>query len=613
MPVASGHGSDYNNMIFPYQTELETRGIFGMKAKKPEKQISVLLLAALLALALLCGCGLPGSGSSAPKLRFPGRVKARTEDTVLSLANLQHQDVPEAAELLMQMTALEELDLGSDGVWTGGEEGQSNAGNGSAGGARDLTWEDLRTLREAAPEARFLYRFCLYGKDFTTLDEAMDLSGIPVTDEAAALKAVLPLMENCSALDMDSCGVPDSVMADLREAWPEKNVVWRVNAGSDYSFRTDAKELDLSTLSHRDVAETAEALALLPGLETVELGTDGAWTGNPPELTKETASVERPEEATRDLTWKDLHTLQDAAPQAQFQYRFRFYGRDFTTADELMDLNHSTMTDNAEAVRDILPLMKNCKKLDMDSCGVPSETMAEIRDDYPDMDVVWRIWFGYYNIYSCRTDIELMVNSSGSAGMNDENAKDLKYCTKVKRLDMGHNWNMHDWSFLSYMKDLEICIITVSGWTDINMLEGLTNLEYLEICPIGHGYCGVLDLSPLRNLTNLEHLNICGISYTSNWEVLKNLTKLKRLWIGHWTASGFPEGAIDELRAALPNTEINVTELSAATGSWKGGDGQTGPFPERYRLLREQMEYDKNWGYFPTSEQDPLYRAPWER
>ena len=566
----------------------------------------VLLL--VLAAAVLCGCGLAGNGSSAPRLRFPGRVRARADDTRLSLEKLTHQEVPEAAELLMQMTALEELDLGSDGLWTGDGEA---ADAGTPAAPRDLTPEDLLTLRRAAPEAAFLYRFRLYGRDFTTADEVMDLKDVTVTDEAVALEEILPLMERCRTLDMDSCGVSDQGMVRLREAWPEMNVIWRVKAGDGLSFRTDSTELDLSSLSHRDVAETAEALKLMPDLKTVELGTDGAWTGNPPELTRETAMTERPEEATRDLTWKDLHTLQDAAPQAQFLYRFRFYGRDFSTTDEAMDLNHSTMTDNGEAVRDILPLMKNCRYLDMDSCGVPSEIMAEIRDDYPEMDVVWRIWFGYN--YCCRTDIELMVNSSGTAGMTDETSKELKYLTKVKRLDMGHNHQMHDWSFLSYMKDLEICIITVSGWTDIDMLEGLTNLEYLEICPIDHNYCGVLDLSPLGGLTNLEHLNICGISETSHWEVLKNLTKLKRLWIGAWTAQGFPEGAIDELRAALPNTEINVTEYSAATGSWKGGDGQTGPFPERYALLREQMEYDKNWGYFPRPEEDPLFLAPWER
>ena len=373
--------------------------------------------------------------------------------------------------------------------------------------------------------------------------------------------------------------------------------------------KIDEKTLDLRTLSHRDVAETVELLKKMPDLETVELGTDGAWTGVQPELTYESTLVERPEAASRDLSWEDLRMLQEAAPDAEFLYKFCFYGREFTTRDTKMDLNHSEMADGGEAVRNILPLMKHCRYLDMDSCGVPSEEMAKIRDAYPDMDVVWRIWFGYN--FSCRTDIELMVNSYCAEGMTDELTQDLKYCTKVKRLDMGHNPDLHDWSFLSYMPDLEICIITVSGWTDIEMLRNLTNLEYLEICPISHEYCGVLDLSPLENLTNLEHLNICGISYTSNWEVLKNLTKLKRLWIGHWTAYGFPEGAIEELQEALPNTEINTTEMAAAVGTWKGGNGQEPPFPERYALLREQMQYGNYWNVIPLPGNDLKYDAPW--
>ena len=560
---------------------------------------------------LLCGCAaFPANSSDAPKLRFPEHVVARADDAQLDLGKLNHEDVPAAAELLMQMPQLEELDLGSDGAWTGdGAEGTQEPA--AAEAARDLTWEDLRTLQEAAPQAKLLYRFRFCGRDFTTADEAMDLSGRPMTDNGAEMREILPLMKNCRALDMDSCGVSNETMAEICKDYPDIDVVWRVEYGTELSCRTDEKKLDLSTLSHKDVAGVAEQLTWLRELEEIELGSDGAWTGDPPKLTQETASVERPDEATRDLSWVDLHTLQDAAPQAQILYRFRFYGRDFTTTDEEMDLNHSPMTDNGAAVREILPLMKNCRTLDMDSCGVPSETMAEIRDDYPDMDVIWRIWFGYG--YCCRTDIELFVCSSGTEGLRDDNTHELKYCTKVKRLDMGHNLYLHDWNFLSYMKDLEICIITVGGWTEIGMLENLTNLEYLEICPIDHNYCGVLDLSPLANLTNLEHLNICGISQTSNWEVLKNLTKLKRLWIGHWTACGFPEGAIEELREALPNTEINTTEYSAATGSWKGGDGQSGPFPERYRLLREQMEYDKNWGYFPKPEEDPKYKPPWSR
>ena len=106
--------------------------------------IGVLLL--ILAAAMLYGCGLAGNGSSAPRLRFPGHVRARADDTRLSLEKLTHQDVPEAAELLMQMTALEELDLGSDGLWTG--EGQAEGEAASPATLRDLTPEDLLTLRE---------------------------------------------------------------------------------------------------------------------------------------------------------------------------------------------------------------------------------------------------------------------------------------------------------------------------------------------------------------------------------------------------------------------------------------------------------------------------------
>ena len=346
----------------------------------------ILIVTAILLTIQLCGCGASSANSSdEPKLRFPDKVVTRADDTELDLSKLSHENVTEAAELLRQMPELKEIDLGTDGAWA------ENA----AEAIRDLSWEDLQTLQSAAPQAELLYRFRFCGRDFSTADEEMDLSNCRMADDGAAVREILPLMKNCRYLDMDSCGVSDDAMTEIRDEFPEIKVVWRVGTGTAFSCRTDAKELDLSELSHRDVADTAAMLKLLPELESVELGSDGAWTGNPQELTQETASEERPAEATRDLTWEDLHTLQDAAPQAQLLYRFRFYGRDFTTTDEEMDVNHSLMTDNGEAVREILPLMKKCRYLDMDSCGVPSEIMAEIRDAYPKIDVVWRVWFGY--------------------------------------------------------------------------------------------------------------------------------------------------------------------------------------------------------------------------
>ena len=272
-----------------------------------------------------------------------------------------------------------------------------------------------------------------------------------------------------------------------------------------------------------------------------------------------------------------------------------------------MDLNHSTMMDEGAAVKDILPLMKHCKHLDMDSCGVSSESMAEIRDAYPDMDVVWRIWFAL-NTFTARTDIETLWCANFYPYMWDETTQDLKYLTKLRYLDLGHNLELHDWSFLEYMPDLEVLIITASGWNTLDMLANCTKLEYLEIIPYAHLD---LDLHPLANMTELEHLNMCGMGKTEGWEVLLNMPKLKRLWIGKATAYYFPEGAMEQILEAHPDTNILYLTEGAATEAWRVNPD--GSVPERYTLLREQFDYDHWPKHAPYPYNDPLYKAPWER
>ena len=371
------------------------------------------------------------------------------------------------------------------------------------------------------------------------------------------------------------------------------------------SYPADTEKLSLTALKHADVEKTAELIRQMPMLKSIDLGEDGAWTPGTAELTAETAAVERPAEATRDLSWEDILAIREAAPKADVIYRFRFFGRNFTTLDREMDLNHSPMSDEGAAVRRVLPCMQRLQYLDMDSCGVSSESMAKIRDDYPDVAVVWRIWFAN-GTFTVRTDIEMLWCANFYAYMTDEFTQELKYCTRLKYLDLGHNLELHDWSFLEYMPDLEVLIMTASAWDDLHSISGCTKLEFLEAIPPAHTY---VDLTPLAPLVNLKHLNICGIGESDGWEVLLNMKKLERLWIGTYTACSFPEGAIDQIRAALPNTEINVTEQAAAVGSWRiNPDGTT---PERYLLLRQQFDYD-NWpSHAPYYYNDPKYNPPW--
>ena len=372
------------------------------------------------------------------------------------------------------------------------------------------------------------------------------------------------------------------------------------------AHQADETRLDLSGLTHKDVPETAELLKQMPELEYVDLGTDGAWTETErAELNAETAAAERPAEATRDLTWQDLLMLQEAAPRADLDYRFVFYGRYLSTLSEEMDLNHSVMSDEGAAVREILPLMKHCKRLDMDSCGVSSEAMAKIRDDYPEMEVIWRIWFAY-NQFTMRTDSERLWCANFYPYMWDEYTQELKYLTHLKYLDLGHNLQLHDWSFLRYMPDLEVLILTSSSWESLDMLENCTKLEFLEIIPYAHLD---LDLQPLEKMTNLEHLNITAMGKTENWEVLLNMKKLKRLWIGEETGYYLPEGAEKQIREALPDTEIMFRGGGAATGSWR--INPDGTIPERYALLREQFDYDHWPSVAPYPYNDPKYNPPW--
>lgn len=339
------------------------------------------------------------------------------------------------------------------------------------------------------------------------------------------------------------------------------------------------RRLELTGLQHGDIDTVAQLLQQMPRLFYVDLGE---------------------EESDRDLRWEDIRRLQEACPGVDFRYAFTLFGKSFTTLDTEMNFHHITMDDEGAAVKEVLPCMTSCRLLDMDFSGVSSERMAEIRDAYPEMKVVWRIWFGAN--CSVRTDVERILASNLDHKLTDENTRDLKYCTAIRLLDVGHNTMLQDFSFLSYMPDLEVAIICITGLKDLSPISGCTKLEYLEINTLYEGQG--LDLSPLGSLTNLEHLDMCRLGNVRGWEALKNLTKLKRLWIGALT--WLPDGAREELEAALPDTVINWDTYTGSDDTWRFTEDHTG-YNERYALLREQFEYRDYTNVSSAWYNDPMY------
>ena len=359
----------------------------------------------------------------------------------------------------------------------------------------------------------------------------------------------------------------------------------------------DEASLSLPDVTSKDIPTLLGCLKQMPGLIYIDLGKNAGA------ISPGGDSSEDP--VLRDLSWEDIKAVQDACPQAAVNYSFTLWGKSFSTLDTKMDLNHIAMDDEGAAVKEVLPCMKNLTYLDMDSCEVSSESMAEIRDAYPDVNVVWRIWFAAGQ-FTMRTDSERLWCANFYQHMTDEYTQELKYLTHLKYLDLGHNLELHDWNFMRYMTELEVCIITASGWDTLDMLENCTKLEFLEIVPYAHIE---LDLHPLAGMQDLEHLNICGMGQTEGWEVLLGMPKLKRLWIGTHTAYFFPEGAMDQILAAHPDTDILYKVDGAATGSWRLNPD--GTVPERYKLLREQFDYDHWPQVAPYPYNDPKYNPPW--
>ena len=394
----------------------------------------------------------------------------------------------------------------------------------------------------------------------------LDLSAM--SDEQKLETArLLPWLPQVDTLLLGSVS-QGAVVDQLQQLWQE------LGRGSDHPLNLEytpiyqGRELDMTVsaldLSQTDGADARELLRWMPQmtqLKSVELGTGDGENSRIP--------------------WETIYAMEQAAPQARFDYRFTLYGKDVDLHDASLDLNHIRLEDQGALVKSIVVCMPELTYLDMDFCNVDDEYMAQIRDALPAAEVVWRVWFG--TGYSVRTDVERILASNPGMGgdLTYANTRSLCYCTKVKYLDLGHNHNLDTIDFVAYMPELEVLVAAINCWTDE---------------------------SPLANLQNLRHLNVCNDSALRDISPLEGLENLERLWIGVNTPIN-PE-QIEAFRESHPNCNVNDTDMDPTREGWRWigtrEDGWGIPDP-RYELLRVQMGYDEApWSYAYIGN-DPLY------
>ena len=308
-------------------------------------------------------------------------------------------------------------------------------------------------------------------------------------------------------------------------------------------------------------------------------------------------------EEDNDVSLEDALACADSYPPLQPEYTIEFYGQSIpSAAEEIRIENVKIGNKGVEELRSLLPAFRNLRYLLLDDCGVDNETMAALRDDYPEIKVVWRVHFGSYH---CLTDTE-MVWATGFS-YNDASIAVLKYCTDVKYIDLGHSC-ITNVDFMGYMPKLEVVVISVSWVSNIEPLAKCPNLEYLEMFSTR-----VRDLSPLAQCTHLQHLNISCQRNANNVSVgptdisaLYDLKELKRFYC---TMSYVPKEQQEKMIELHPDCEIEFRWVDPSKGYWRFKDGNPDNSAienrtERYALLCEQFGYDtlqqsgKTWSLY---------------
>ncbi len=287
-----------------------------------------------------------------------------------------------------------------------------------------------------------------------------------------------------------------------------------------------------------------------------------------------------------ELSFADIKKLKDAAPQAEFSFpnaSFQLFGKSISLDAEKVELVNVNIGDEGEAeLREALALLTKCTYFKLDNCGLSNEVLAKLRADFPNTEIVWRIYQTNKN-RSWLTDTEVLRSVKG---VNDQNSQIFKYCTKVKYLDLGQNPDLTDISFLAYMPNLEIAILSESAVTDLSPLAGCKKLTWLELAKCS----GIQDVSPLKTCENLKQLNLSHTK-AANVAQLKGL-KLELL---HYVNSGMTESDWAEIQKLFSGCTVTYSPLSNSSADpygtgWRYNKDKT--YTTAYKNVRKVFNYD---------------------
>lgn len=260
----------------------------------------------------------------------------------------------------------------------------------------------------------------------------------------------------------------------------------------------------------------------------------------------------------------ELLSIKNELPEgAVFHFTSTWGKITFSDETEEMDLNSVKDGISGETLEAIVQICPNIKVIDNSSHKSPSnKVMIPLVEKYPNVQFEWQVHLGHgHYVKTTWTAFSTFLEPGSGRELKSEDLELLKYCPRLKALDVGHN-KIKNLDFLKYVPDLELLIIGQNYVSDITPVGQLKHLQYAELFTNSF-----TDLSPLANCTELIDLNITNCQIT-DLHALDNITSIERLWLN--MIRSLTQEEVDRFISLHPDCEVSFYKSRAATNyGWR--------------------------------------------
>ena len=250
--------------------------------------------------------------------------------------------------------------------------------------------------------------------------------------------------------------------------------------------------------------------------------------------------------------------LRELLPDCEILWEYELQGVKYPS-----DTTELTVTDLI-GLEDAIRYLPELNYIDLIESPATVEDLDRYSAINPDIFFYWSF---VHDGFEIRTDIEVYssLRDLGYHRFTDEEMYPmLKYCKKMKALDLGHN-DITDLSYIGQMKDLEVLIIADNpNLVDASPLANLEKLTYLEFF-MNHK---VEDFSWLDNLTRLDALNLCYCDYLTELDFLANMPDMG---FGMFKFCNVSHEELSYWQEQLPEAYLTTNDgsIHSCEGGWR--------------------------------------------